>query len=414
MEVKMKTKNLTLTQLVKKSFYYLKQKNYSKTTINNFKSTWNQLIKYANSNEIYHYTYSFGEKFIVEHYGIDPKQKKISSYHRYLFRTIKILDEIQTFGFVKTKKTTKPLKNILYFKETLQLYIENLNGRNLSLRTIEKNKFIIRKLLLFLEKEGVKDLFELTHKKIYDYLDTQKSLARTTKESNLYIIRRFIRFLASQNKCKKELARIFPVISLHSNDKIPSFFSTDEIKKVLDCIDNSSKIGKRDYAIILLAVQLGIRAGDIRNLKMENINWNNKCIQFIQKKTGIYLELPLSQESILALLDYLKNSRPKSNSQFVFIRTIAPYTEYSSCYSFYNIVQKYLKKAKIEYKTKHHGLHSFRYSLANNMLSDGTPMPIITNILGHKYSDTTNHYIKINIKQLKKVALEVPPYAGNE
>jgi integrase/recombinase XerD len=399
---------ITVTQLVSTALQHLQDQKYSKLTIIRHRGTWNKLLKHAETNEIQDYTLKYGMDFIKEYYGVDI-DTKMSEFHVFLMTSMKILYEIQQYGTINTKRNVKPVKQPEIFFNTLDMYCRSLSEQNLCYKTIYRKVDMIRILLLFLENKRLMCLSELTAKNIYDFLETRKSLALTTRESELYIIRDFIRFLASHNICKQELGKLFPVISVHSKDSIPSFFTTDEIKRVLNCIDRNSRFGKRDYAILLLAVQLGMRAGDIRNLKMSNIKWSKKCVEFIQQKTKNFISIPLPNEAMLALLDYLKNSRPQSEKLLVFIKASAPYTDYADSNSFHNIVKKYLEAAKIEYKSsKHHGLHSMRHSLAGNMLLDGTPMPIISNILGHRYSDTTTKYLKIDIPQLRQVALEVP------
>jgi integrase len=346
--------------------------------------------------------------FIKEYYGVDT-DTKMSDFHVHLIKSMKILYEIQQSGTINTNRNVKPVKQPENFFNTLNAYSKSLSDQNLCYKTICRKVDIIRILLMFLESKGLMCLSELTAENVYNFLETRKSLALTTREAELYIIRDFIRFLATHNICKQELGKLFPVISVHSKDSIPSFFTTDEIKRALNCIDRNSRFGKRDYAILLLAVQLGMRAGDIRNLKMSNIKWSKRCVEFIQQKTENFISIPLPNEAMLALLDYLKNSRPQSEKLLVFVKASAPYTDYADSNSFHTIVKKYLEAAKIEYKSsKHHGLHSMRHSLAGNMLLDGTPMPIISNILGHRYSDTTTKYLKIDIPQLRQVALEVP------
>jgi integrase len=179
------------------------------------------------------------------------------------------------------------------------------------------------------------------------------------------------------------------------------------LSRILHEVDRDSKIGKRDYTILLLAMLLGMRAGDIRTIELSNIQWSKNCIEYVQAKTGRFLQLPLPKELQLALLDYLKNARPETDSNRIFVGMRAPYLEYLDS-AFYGIYNKYLKRANIDIAGRKHGIHTLRFSAANNMLSNDIPMTVISNVLGHSYLDTTRRYIKIDIRQLRKVALEVP------
>jgi len=159
----------------------------------------------------------------------------------------------------------------------------------------------------------------------------------------------------------------------------------------------------------LLAAELGLRTGDIMRLKFENIDLTGKRISFVQHKTGIETVLPMSDELVLALADYIKNGRPKSDLNEIFLKSIAPYTAFRNTSSLYQRLQRYFPLSGIEIPPgTRHGFHALRSSLASNMLRVGTTMPVISNILGHRSVDTASVYLKIDIDGLRRVALEVP------
>lgn len=173
-------------------------------------------------------------------------------------------------------------------------------------------------------------------------------------------------------------------------------------------MDRNSEFGRRDYIVLLLAIQLGMRAGDIRNLKFENIKWHLDTIEFIQEKTNKRIQLPLIENLKYALIDYIKNSRPNINVPHIFIRHRAPFTAFAKGNVFWTIINKYMDAAGIEINHRKHGLHSMRHSMASNLLKNNTPYPVITGVLGHENSNTTRLYLRIDIEQLRTVALEVP------
>ena len=108
-------------------------------------------------------------------------------------------------------------------------------------------------------------------------------------------------------------------------EKIPSFFSADEICTIEESVNRSGGIGKRNYAMLLLAGRLGLRASDIANLQFSNIDWEKSEIRLTQYKTGNPISLPLLNDVGNAIIDYLKYGRFKSESQNVFISGRAPY-----------------------------------------------------------------------------------------
>lgn len=201
---------------------------------------------------------------------------------------------------------------------------------------------------------------------------------------------------------------LFPVIFSNKFERVPSYYSTDEVHTILCQVDRNTEFGRRDYLILLLAVQLGMRAGDIRQLKFNNIKWSRNTVEFVQQKTNNPLQLPVTEEFKYALADYMKNSRPKVDDPHIFVRHRAPFQPFVESNTFYHVINKYMALAGTKLNGRKHGLHSMRHSTASNLLQNHTPYPVITGILGHANTSTTKLYLRIDIQQLRTVALEVP------
>lgn len=165
-------------------------------------------------------------------------------------------------------------------------------------------------------------------------------------------------------------------------------------------------MGKRDYAIILLACRLGLRCNDIKNLKIENFNWPDKELIFVQSKTRTTLALPLTQDVGWAIIDYLKYGRPKVDMPYVFIRHVAPFLPFSQDDHLNQIISKYMEMAHIPKTKKKVGMHSHRHTLASVLLENDTSLPIISDILGHIDTESTAVYLKVDIKKLKECPLD--------
>ena len=224
----------------------------------------------------------------------------------------------------------------------------------------------------------------------------------------MFTLRDFLSFLFSEGYTKLPLSRLFPVIFSNKFERIPSYYSIQEVQDILKLVNRNTKIGRRDYIVLLLAIQLGMRAGDIRKLKFENIKWHLDTLEFIQEKTNIPIQLPLIENLKYALIDYLKNSRPNSDDPHIFIRHRAPFIAFTKGNVFWTIINKYINAAGIKINHRKHGLHSMRHSMASNLLKNNIPYPVITGVLGHDNTNTTKLYLRIDIEQLRTVALEVP------
>lgn len=145
--------------------------------------------------------------------------------------------------------------------------------------------------------------------------------------------------------------------------------------KLLAAIDRGNPSGKRDYAIVLLVARLGIRIGDVNNLKFENIDWRKNNISFVQNKTGNRVTLPLLKDVGWAIIDYVKNGRPKMDSPYLFLTHIPPFKNYAGENHLYATIQKYLSLTDIQDQPrKKRGMHSLRHTLAIAYRKTGSPI----------------------------------------
>lgn len=221
-------------------------------------------------------------------------------------------------------------------------------------------------------------------------------------------LRLFFDYLYKKQITSNNLSEVIPDIKYIRNKHLPSVFTSQEVKKIIECVDRNSAYGKRAYAMILLATRYGLRSGDIVGLKFENIDWENNKISLYQEKTKRMIELPLLPEVGNAILDYLKNTRRESSLPFVFLNIKGPVTPITKS-AFYNILNKYCKLANLDNMEKrHHGPHSLRHSLANKMLENGEALTTISAVLGHSTTQVTTVYLSINQENLKKCSLPIP------
>lgn len=400
----MNIETVSLPQLSEEVIQFLSEKRYSNKTLEHYQCTYHQLLLYLNERSINSFSQETGLLFINEHYDA-KKAASNRTYYTNLVRRINVLFVFYETGTVTTNCIINNQCKLNTLQSIYDFYVKEQQKRDLAYKTIETKKRKIKDFLLFLEIQGLTSLTNLSATDIYKYIDTKKNCRVSTREGILYALRDALNIFADNGLCNDALKSLFPQISTHSESPVPSCFSVEEIQKILLSVDRTSSIGKRDYAVLLLASFLGIRAGDIRDMKISSIKWGTETIEFIQSKTKRFLQIPLPFEVKLALLDYIKNSRPKSDSDYLFLKHCAPYEAFDKNNAFWYILQKYLKD--VELNGRKHGLHSLRFSAAGNMLSNGTSITTICNVLGHCYSDTTNHYLKIDIRNLRKAALEV-------
>ena len=195
--------------------------------------------------------------------------------------------------------------------------------------------------------------------------------------------------------------------SISKGAKIPSAWSSEELKAMIASIDRSSPIGKRDYAMIVLASVLGLRVSDIKALVFSNFNWEAKQLSIIQHKTHKPLILPVPDAVGWAVIDYIKNGRPSFyETDRIFVKHMPPFDPIGDDNHMEQIVVKYMRKAGIDRRNrKRSGFHSLRHSAGSILLEMETPLPVITNILGHSDPDITAVYLKTDLEKLAECIL---------
>ncbi len=398
---------ILLTELISKAKKQLDLLGYAEGTKNHYACKWNHFLVYAEQKGQNHFSKELGDAFLEDRYGIKAGIK-LSANQVFKVRTIAVLDEIQEHNcFLRCHH--KPGKQVPpQFHNILEKYKKLQSEKDISERTVCGKKIILVRFLNYLDEQGITDIKSLTSHEVLSYLHTLKKYSSNSRSGIMFTLRNFLLFLHSEGYVKEPLNGLFPVIFTNKFERLPSYYSTDEIHKILCQVDRDAEFGRRDYLILLLAVQLGLRAGDIRQLKLENIKWSRSTIELVQQKIKKPLQLPATEEFKYALADYMKNSRPKVDDPHIFVRHRAPFQPFAEQNSFYHVINKYMVMAGIKLNNRKHGLHSMRHSNASNLLHNNTPYPVITGILGHENTSTTKLYLRIDIQQLRTVALEVP------
>lgn len=297
------------------------------------------------------------------------------------------------------------------YEELLNEYLNLNEFKLLKESTINHKRLALTLFFNFMYERNITEISSVAHSDIYDFLEYISNRNSSNRKSSMsFILRHFFNYTYQNQMTDFSGIQLFPVIFTNKKDRILSFYSLDEIKDMIHSVDRLSVHGKRDYAILLLFIETGIRSSDLRNLKVSNIQWDKNLITFTQCKTNVSNILFISDNLKFALIDYLKNERPESNCEYLFL-TPKSLKQYQAC-TVHEIVSSYFIKGNVDISKRHHGPHALRHSLANNLLSSNAPMHVIQSILGHKNLNTTQIYLNIDIESLKKFALEVPDHAG--
>jgi integrase len=236
-----------------------------------------------------------------------------------------------------------------------------------------------------------------------------KACLKVKNKDSWAVIRAFLTMMHSAGNTEFDLSTLVP--HRRQTFRVPTTYSREEILKVEKAIDRFTGIGKRDYAMILLASRTGLRSCDIVNLTLDDLDFDNDRLRFSQQKTGEVLDLPLIPEIKEALEQYICNGRPETSESRVFIRHHAPYQGITTSVVRFE-TSRYFRSAGIDIRGKKHGPHTFRSSLASSMVNSSIPYEAVRRILGHRDPDAIKCYAKLDIENLRQCAIEVPVPSG--
>ncbi len=218
-------------------------------------------------------------------------------------------------------------------------------------------------------------------------------------------LRSFLRFVRYRGDIAIDLAAAVPAVANWSMTSIPRSISPEHAKQVLAHCNRQTAAGRRDYAILLLLARLGLRAGEIAALTLDDIDWEAGHLQ-VHGKGGRECQLPLPVDVGEAIADYLQQGRPRSSSRCLFLRAKAPIRGINNHGAVSLIVMHAFDRAGIDSPRK--GAHQFRHALATQMLRQGASLSEIGELLRHRSPDTTRIYAKVDLVSLRTLALPWP------
>jgi site-specific recombinase XerD len=271
-----------------------------------------------------------------------------------------------------------------------------LNNYGVVARRFLANAFATQRFQL--NRLAVKDIngFVLREKGVF----SPKRVQLTTSA-----LRSFLSFLYLRGQLATPLAASVPTVATWRLSELPQFLEPGQVQQILRGCDRSSPCGRRDYAALLLLARLGLRAGELVYLCLEDINWSAAEV-LVRGKSSREDRLPLPPEVGRALAVYLQKDRPSCSSRRVFIRMKAPHVGFSSSVAICDIVRRALQRARLQPGRK--GAHLLRHSLATQMLRGGASLTQIGQILRHQLPQTTELYAKVDLTTLRAVTQPWP------
>lgn len=261
----------------------------------------------------------------------------------------------------------------------------------------------LRRLEGYLSKVGIDHLGALSPAVLSAFVtESGRCLSKTSMVGLCSALRVFLRYLHRERIVARDLALSIEGPQQYRLSSLPRSITWDEVRRMLESVDQRTAVGKRDYAILLLLVTYGLRAREVAALTLDDIDWERERLLVPERKAGHCTAYPLSAVVGEALLDYLKHVRPKTTERHIFLRVLAPRLPLT-----HHVVaaraSHYLRKAGIQIRRP--GSHTLRHTCVQRLIDAEFPLKTIGDYVGHRSPRSTEVYSKVAVETLREVAL---------
>jgi len=380
----------------------LQQQRYFDDVIRHHLHEWLRFANYVGQRGVGRPPDLRGEK--VRRYVVWRTRGRGASHLRFVRASVRIFLEADDAGQFRRRVGVAPLAVRSWFSDTMSSYLQFvLLHRGLGRRTVRQ---YARKLLVFaqyLEEVGISQLAAIAPRHIREFYENAKR--GRPRRSYSSALRAFFRWASTQGWLPAALTDAIPRPRRYRFATLPDVLSNAEVDRILATADRSTAVGRRDYAVLLLAARCGLRPCDIRQLMLDHIDWRNARLDIRQAKTGRPLALPLLPEVAEALSAYVRDGRPTTASRVVFVRHRAPFEPFAAENNLAPIMRAALQRAGLADRQGRRGLYLLRHTLATRLLATGHPLKVIADLLGHASTETTYGYTRVDLDGLRSVAI---------
>jgi len=322
--------------------------------------------------------------------------------------TLRFVEQLQSQGVIHRPEPVCDTSPLAELERQYERYLRTERG--LTTATVVNYRPVAHGFLVHQFGDRPLCLDELTGSDISTYVLTH-ARCQSAKGAQLLVtaLRSFFRFLLREAKIQIDLAACVPSVADWRLSSVPKFLTEEEIQRLLGACDRTTATGRRDYAVLVLLARLGLRAGEVVALVIDDIDWRAGEVM-IHGKGLVHERLPLLTEPGEALAAYLRRDRPGTRSRRVFVRMKAPHSGFAGPSTVSTIVRRALERAGLHPPAK--GAHILRHTLATGMLRRGASMSEIGQVLRHRSPNTTEIYAKVDLSGLRSLAQPWPDIGG--
>lgn len=389
---------------------YIQEIPLSKNTIKYYCSCYKSLGDFCENNGNNLSTQMI-EKFLkYQKLRYDKKEISKVYYLNLKKATYSLIEYIET-GTIKWERRNYNQKKLCKnFSNILIEYENYLITTSIATSSIKLLIQLITRFLIFLENEKIYEISKIELANVKKFIIEVAPKQKANMLNVTWPMKKFFIFL---NTKKYSTINVQGILAnpVPQRKKVLPCFTKEELTSIFSNIDISTTLGKRDYAILKLAVGTGLRIIDIVNLCFSNIDWKRNEIQITQHKTCKQLALPLSADVGNAIADYILNGRPKSKSKYIFLKNKRPYEKLNRIVGA-NTINRCLSKTKIVHNAGDgKTFHSLRRTFGTELVKANVPITMVSQLLGHNTLDTSRHYIALNDNMLQMCCLDISKYA---
>lgn len=291
-------------------------------------------------------------------------------------------------------------------KDRYEAYLQG--DRALSPLTVTRHWFVVRCFLVERFGDGPINLRALRPDDVTRHL-LRHVPAQSRFSTHVSTLRSFLRFLCQAGDTDRDLAAAIPPIRRWRLVEVPKYLQRAEVTHLLGSVDRTSATGRRNYAILLLLARLGLRAGEVVRLELDDLDWRTGELT-VRGKGSVHARLPLPRDVGAALVTYLRTDRPACATRRVFVCLKAPHRGLGHPATVSTLVHCALNRAGLTPPTT--GAHLLRHSLATDLLRHGASLGDIGEVLRHQLPQTTEIYAKVDVDRLRMLAQPWPIPGG--
>jgi len=397
--------NFNYEEITSKAYNYLKEEFFYKyVTLRHYRSRWLPVKDYMEKHGLKFINPAMCKDFLIELYN-GRTHEELTEKEKYIEKSVSVLSEYMATGSVQRRCKIRYLDGSI--GHLMKDFLAHKRSHRLREITLDKIESHMSNFNFWLSTNGICSINDIKHHHIITFIKSLDPHKKALIHDTLMDLRGFFKFLYEKGIIPANLSTFIPKDNYQKHNKLPAYYTETEIEKLLKSIDRGNTVGKRDYAILVLATYLGLRASDIARLRFDNLHWDQNTIILKQYKTGKNITLPLLPVVGNALLDYIQYGRPKSDEQYIFLLVISPFLPIRA-QTIAGMINRRFSYAGFKSTNRRYGGHALRHSLVKELLNNKQSLPVISEVLGHKNTNSTRHYIRIDTKSLGRCALDIP------